>query len=384
MAAPQYRHADVVVDQMPKHPGAPCGDLISVERSLEGTLLLLCDGKGSGVQANLAAEFIASRIIQRFKKGDSVSEIMRSTVEWLNQNRSSGGLWGAFSCVHILPTGLAVCYAYDSPEPLLISGGYCYPVETRPVKRWEYLERAKIRLQPDDAVLLVSDGIAQAGLGQGIRSMPMGWTMKGVVREVNLHLQNGDTDLPRHLVNRAMKLWNDAGDDCSALLAKIRNGVMISVLTGPPSDQELDATVVQKLMAYAGFKAVCGASTARLVARETGQALALADEEPPAFSPPAYQLEGIDLATEGCVTLNQLYNILECEPEELEMNSPVSQLYEMLTLADRVTFMLGTTANPANEHISFRAQGILGRETIIPLIAARLQKMGKLVEIARY
>ena len=98
-------------------------------------------------------------------------------------------------------------------------------------------------------------------------------------------------------------------------------------------------------------------------------------------APPVSSIEGIDLVTEGLVTLNQAYNILSEDPRKYEKESGVTSLCELLLMADRVNIMVGAAYNPANENISFRQLGLLSRRNIVDLLADKLRGMGKLVVI---
>ncbi len=99
------------------------------------------------------------------------------------------------------------------------------------------------------------------------------------------------------------------------------------------------------------------------------------------LAPPRYQIEGIGLVTEGAVTLNQLYNVLDEDPSAFEEVSGVTELHALVHAADRINIWIGGAENPATTDISFRQQGILSRHKILPLLAKKLQEMGKLVVV---
>jgi hypothetical protein len=96
-------------------------------------------------------------------------------------------------------------------------------------------------------------------------------------------------------------------------------------------------------------------------------------------APPSYRIDGIDLVTEGAITLTQVYNILEEDPSRYEEWSGVTQLCDLLRDADRIHFFVGTASNPGNLSIAFQQKGILPRIRTVPLIRDRLTKAGKLV-----
>ncbi len=77
------------------------------------------------------------------------------------------------------------------------------------------------------------------------------------------------------------------------------------MFTGPPRLRELDSLAVDKLMEYPGKKVVCGGTTANIVARELGRQLTVELEYDDPEIPPCAHIEGIDLVTEGMLTLNR-------------------------------------------------------------------------------
>ena len=130
-----------------------------------------------------------------------------------------------------------------------------------------------------------------------------------------------------------------------------------------------------------GMRIVCGSSTSEIVARNLGRPVEIKTMSNAYHKPPSYYIKGIDYATEGAITLNQVYNILGEPPEKLEADSSVSDLYRFFHAADTINFLVGTAANTGHEHIVFRQMGIFPREVIVKLLAEKLKTMGKLVNI---
>ncbi|MPN18026.1 hypothetical protein SDC9_165384 [bioreactor metagenome] len=128
-----------------------------------------------------------------------------------------------------------------------------------------------------------------------------------------------------------------------------------------------------------GFKIVCGGTTANIVSKVTNKQLTVCTETVSAFTPPHYILEGVDLATEGAVTLNQLYNVMDEERILMNDDSPITQLYDYLMNSDKVIFYIGSTNSHTETDIDFIQRGIKSRKQIVPLIAEKLREIGKLV-----
>lgn len=379
-----YIHVEVETGQSPKHAGSPCGDVLTLERTARATTILLCDGIGSGVKANLAAQLCASWLGELLRGGFSLRQAFGSVVRQMNDVRQTQTVYpyAAFAVAQILGDGLATILTYESPPPVFISAGRATPLPQRTVT----IERAMIGettclVEPGEGLLLVSDGITQAGLGGGL---PHGWGVEGVYHHATEFLGRGGrlADLADSVHRKARGLWGGAaGDDCTVALAFCRQGKIVNILTGPPSNPALDHPTVRAFLAGEGAHVVCGATTASVVAAALGQKVGVEQNARSLLAPPRYAIGGVDLVTEGAVTLNQVFNVLEEDPANFEEVSGVTELCALLRDADRVNFTVGLAANPANSSISFRQRGIISRRNIIPLIADKLRAAGKLVVV---
>ena len=232
-----------------------------------------------------------------------------------------------------------------------------------------------------DGIILVSDGVSQAGLGHQYR---MGWQVQGARDFINGCLVQG-TDcgtIPDQVLGEGQgDLGLDFGDDTTCLLLLCRRARTLNILTGPPAEKGWDAEVVRQFMETKGAKVVCGSTTAELVARELSLPVSINYVSDSFHKPPSYAIEGIDLVTEGAITLNQVYNILDEQPEGLDQQSSVSDLYKLLHASDTINFFVGTAANPGHQNIVFKQMGVLPRQVIVQLLAEKLKKLGKLVNL---
>jgi hypothetical protein len=254
-------------------------------------------------------------------------------------------------------------------------------LETKPLQWGKALvTETQSRLEPGEGLLLMSDGITQAGIGTAYAD---GWGPEGVVRFVSHSLLLGHQvqDIPRLVHREATRLWRTAGDDCTAAVAYCRSGHVVSLFTGPPADERQDELAVRRFMDLPGTKVVCGGTTADLVARWLGERVQLEQDPISMVAPPRYEIAGIDLVTEGAVTLNQTYNLLDTEEAQLRENSGVTELRKLLREADCIHILYGVARNTAMDMVSFRQQGILPRDQIIPHLVDKLRAAGKLVTV---
>lgn len=374
-----YIHYEITRSQAPMKKGAPCGDVFGKDRTTLATTIILADGLGHGVMADISAQMCASRLLGLIRSGMGARSAFASVVRTMEQAKGTDMPYSAFTMARILPDGMATVLSYEAPAPILVSGRFAEVIPQRPATGMEgAASEANCRLSEGVSLLVVSDGITQAGLGRGI---PGGWGAKWVAGYVSDLRSEGAAwqDITPALLERARLLWGgENGDDCSAVLLTARPGKTVAILTGPPSDRRLDKKVLGEFMAKPGAKVVSGGSTARMLAEYLGKELTFERKSDNLYCPTRYYIEGIDLVTEGALTLNQVYNVIDEDGARLEGGS-VAELHKLLREADRVDFMVGDAVNPANDSIAFQQQGILSRKVIVPLISARLKEIGKLV-----
>jgi hypothetical protein len=245
----------------------------------------------------------------------------------------------------------------------------------------EMIGEVNCTLDYGDGIILVSDGVSQAGLGHQYR---MGWGVQGASYFINGLLVQGVNikDVPETVLAKVKSISGATyGDDTTCILLLCREARTLNILTGPPLRKSADDKAVKKFMAMRGTKAICGSTTVEMVSRVLKRPAKAKDISDGYHKPPSYELSGVDYAAEGAVTLNQAYNIVEESPDMLDPDSSVSDLCRLFHAADTINFIVGTAANKAHEGIIFRQMGIFPREVIVNLLAEKLRKMGKLVSL---
>jgi hypothetical protein len=289
--------------------------------------------------------------------------------------------FAAFSVARILNDGMATVLGYEMPAALLVSRRQAVVLpQTVSEMGGALVQESNCYLEPGDALLVMSDGITQAGLGN---RLPEGWQSQGVAQYISSRLTDGllAKEIPIEVHREARRLWIRGGDDCTAVMALCRRGQVVNVLTGPSASRGDDAQAVRRFLHAQGLKIVCGGTTAEIVARVLHQQVEVEKSPKSLIAPPRYEIQGVDLVTEGAVTLNQVYNVLDEDIRNLKEDSGVTELCALLQIADRVNIFLGGAQNAATGDISFRQRGILSRRQIIPLLAEKLRAAGKLVVV---
>lgn len=375
-------HVEIEIAQSPKKPGNPCGDLVAFERTPAATTLVLCDGLGSGIKANVAATMCASRLLEALRQGTTLRHAFANLVKNMIRVRGTELPYSCFVVIRILNDGQATVLSYDMPPPLFITSSHAelLPQRTKTVEN-ALIGESHAQLAPGDGIMVMSDGVTMSGLGLSQRS---GWRTEGVqqyLREL-LSERRPLRDLAQAVHERARELWEQVGgDDTTVAMVLCRWGKTLNIFTGPPKHKQQDRAVIQKFLLSEGWKVVAGSTTAEIVAKFLEKPLEVEQDLRSRLAPPRYYIEGIDLVTEGAITLNQVYNVLEADPKSFEEVSGVTELQHLLRQADRINFVVGAAQNPAHGDIVFQQRGLLTRTNIVPLLAEKLEKLGKLVTV---
>lgn len=362
-----------------------CGDYFLCDRTPEATVMILCDGIGSGVYANVAAITCGDRLKALLEGSFSLRAACEQVAESMHRARSEETPFAAFVAARILPGGQYTVYAYENPGPIHIHQGIARALKERYIAvKYEMIAEYSGVLEEGDMLMLCSDGVTHAGLGGGFAT---GWEIGGVVEEINAFFhQDG---VPERLLSRILHTsYNISGkvywDDTSLVLIHCRRAAELTVLTGPPINRAEDANVIRLFMEAPGQKVICGSSTTEIASRELKRPAEIVSMNLLPGHPPEYKMEGVDLICEGAVTLNQTMNLLLEDIDFTIFDTPVFRLCRMLLEADSVSFIVGCGYNPAHEDPLFRQLGVKPRQRIISRIADHLKDRGKLVSVRKF
>ncbi|MCC8190316.1 MAG: serine/threonine-protein phosphatase [Planctomycetes bacterium] len=359
-----------------------CGDaFVSKRFHNEGRLIaVLSDGLGSGVKANILASMTANMAL-RFVAADKdllrSCEVMMESLPVCQVRKIS---YATFSIVDCDQEGLIRVVEEGNPECIIMREGLPDDVPARVLTSKIFPSRhmriSETAMAAGDRIVVCSDGVTQAGIGT--MAYPLGWRREGLQNFLSETILGNPTissrELSQAVVAASMEIEPNGQplDDTSCLVMYFRQPRRLLVLSGPPYDEDRDAECASILDNFPGRKAVCGGTTANLIAREWG--CAIETELPPRGStiPPCSRMDGVDLVTEGVITLTHVARRLEAR-EISGSGDPADRLIDLLLDSDNIEFLVGTRINEAHQDPNLPVDLEI-RRNILKRIAAALSE----------
>ncbi|MDQ0286092.1 hypothetical protein J2Z49_001198 [Desulfofundulus luciae] len=330
-----------------------CGDSIEVVRTRSSTIVVLSDGLGSGVKANILSSLTTKTAATMLRMGGEIEEVIETLVQTLPTCRVRKLAYSTFSILQVMAAGRAYLVEYDNPRAFLGHGDRLREISRiRRVINDKEITEAFFDFREGDWLVLISDGVVHAGIG-GVLNRGWGWDG---VRTFLLELAARNLDATawaKELIQRCHQLYaGRPGDDTSVVVVKALVPRKVTVMIGPPMDRSADALVVEKLVRSPGVKVVCGGTTASIVARVLDRKIEVDLSTRSDRVPPVGFIAGIDLVTEGTLTVLYALEHLRQEllPEDLQKaRDGASRLAATLLWADVIHFIVGLAVNPAGD-----------------------------------
>jgi hypothetical protein len=370
--------------QVHKHGEELCGDNIAISRKPDWVTLALSDGLGSGVKANILATLTTQIAIRMLEDNLPMGEVVQTLSETLPVCAIRKVAYSTFAIAQFFSEGYARVVEFDSPHAIVLRQRKIQPVSyDERVVDGKTIHETVLNLQEGDWVVFVSDGVLNAGIGG---AYPLGWGWELAAGFLEKHAHRGLTaeELADKVAEAVSELYlGKPGDDVSIVVIKVRHKQAATVFTGPPAKGDADGQLVHRFVSRMGKLVVCGGTTAKIVAKHLGQPLEVDLSTITEDVPPIARLQGVDLVTEGILTLTQVRDMLR-EGTELKTvqyrNDGAASLLRHLLEVDHIHFIVGQAVNPAHQNPDLPHQlGI--RMTVVREIAAELRNLNREVTI---
>ncbi len=346
-----------------------CGDRVQCAISGDYVTAVLCDGMGSGVKANILATLSSKILCTMLSAGVSLKDCIETLIGSLPVCKERGVAYATFSVCHINSEGDALDL---DREKSVICGKTVYTT--------------KLDLATDDALVITSDGVEHAGIGMLLN---FGWERPQIKDYLRRAIKRGmsATAISASLASECNELYmHEPGDDTTVLGIKVRNHAPTSVLVGPPMNKEDDAAWISDFMALPGKKAVCGGTSSTIVSRYLGKEVTTSFDFPDRDIPPIGYIDGIDLTTEGVITIRRVLELSEayldsgnCEAKTFDKRDGATLLAKLLFEdSTELNFFVGQSINEAHKGLPIETTMKL---KLIDRLAENLRRMGKSVNV---
>lgn len=385
--------ADIGWKSLIKYGEQLCGDHIDIiNMSEDSSVIVLADGLGSGVKASILSTLTSKIIATMTSEGISIEECVKTIAATLPICKVRNVAYSTFTIIHLIRNEEAEIICYDNPGVIMYRNGKYMDL---PIKEMnvdgKIIHRSRIKLQENDIFIAMSDGCIHAGVGM---SLNFGWERKDIAEFMETLTEVGFTakTLSTVLTEQCLKLYGGKpGDDTTACTVRIRRRQPMNLMIGPPSDRNDCDKMVSLFLSKEGKRIVCGGTTSSIVSTYLKKPiipnLNYFDPE----IPPTATIEGIDLVTEGVITINR---VNEYAKDYLLDNESYKQwnykqdgaaliarmLFEEAT---DINFYVGKAINPAHQNpnlpINFNIKMQLVNE-----LSESLRKMGKRVKVSYF
>ncbi len=371
--------------QQAEHTGESiCGDVFLTRRIKEEgrTIIVLSDGMGSGIKANVLASLTSSMAVNftiEHREVLKTAEIIMDTLPVCSVRKIS---YSTFTIVDIEDDGFTKIVEFDNPSCLILNGEEPFDpgwevVQMESERHFgKLIKTCSFRAEKEYRIVFWTDGVIQSGMGT--LAFPFGWGHSAlidfVIKTVKNNPYTSSAKLARKVVGMAgIHDENKPKDDTSCGVIYFREPRKLLLVSGPPFDERKDLDFALKVQRFSGKKIIAGGSTAEIIARELALKFDAGMEQTDIDLPPASFVEGINLVTEGILTLGKVVKILENLQKDSKLGQgPADQIVNFFLESDRIHVINGTRINIAHQDPNLPVELEI-RRTVIKRIVRLLE-----------
>ena len=291
-----------------------------------------------------------------------------------------------------MDTNEAEIIQYDNPQVILLRDGKIteMPKTVMQIDN-KTIYSSKIKLQENDIFIAMSDGAIHAGVGM---TLNFGWDRDSIAEFAEMVYDVGFTakTLSTVILDECNKLYGyEPGDDTTICVTRIRKREPMNLMIGPPADPDDVNRMMSLFFSKEGKHIVCGGTTSQLAADFLGKSIQTSLEYLDPEIPPIAKISGVDLVTEGVITINRVLsyaqNYLEDNEKYTEWNykkdgaSLISRL--LFEEATDINFFVGRAVNPAHQNPNLPINFSI-KMRLVDELAQCLKKMGKRIKVSYF
>ncbi len=370
-----------------------CGDHVDViEQDEDTTVIVLADGLGSGVKASILSTLTSKIISKMLAEGMSLEDCVETIASTLPVCSVRNVAYSTFTIIRLVQNEEAEIIQYDNPHVILLRQGsnYDYP-KTEMLMGGKKIYKSRIKLQENDLFIAMSDGCIHAGVGMALN---FGWDRKEIIEFMETFYDVGFSakTLATILLDECNKLYgHKPGDDTTVCTVKIRKREPMNMLFGPPSNKDDENKMMSLFFSKEGKHIVCGGTTSTVVSRYLGKPIIPSINFVDPEIPPIAEIEGVDLVTEGVITVNKVVSYAKNYLADNEEYKQWSYKQDGASLICRllfdeatdINFYIGRAINPAHQNPNLPITFSIKMQLVTELTDC-LKQMGKRVKVSYF
>lgn len=364
-----------------------CGDHVEIVENDDSSIIVLADGLGSGVKASILSTLTSKIISTMLAAGLDIRDAVETIAATLPICSERKSAFSTFTIIRLVDNMHADIIQYENPSVIMLRNGvhYEFPLTTMTIGE-KTIYRSTVELADGDIFVAMSDGILYAS-EDGVLNND--WSRDKLIEFLE-PLSRAELTaklLTSIIIEETNKLYGGKPfDDATACVIKIRQRQTVNIAIGPPEDMSDNHRMMALFFAKEGKHVVCGGTTAKIAAEYLGVPVQTNLTSPDPDIPPTSVIEGVDLTTEGIITVDK---ILSYAIDYVKDNRSFEQwCYKKdgASLAARLLFedatdinmFIGHAANPAHNEmpINFNV-----KMQILKKLSKRLKEMGKRVKV---
>lgn len=388
-------HIDMAYKSLNKKNEELCGDKVEIVHTKDSHILILADGMGSGVKANILATLTSKILGTMFLNGASLDACVETVVKTLPVCQERQIAYATFSILQVFNNGEAYLVEFDNPSCIFIRDGeqVMIPQNIREIAGKE-INEYRFQVKEGDTFVLISDGAIYAGPGE-LFNLDWTWERMSNYTVKTARSARSASRLATLLSQGCNELYEGSpGDDTTVAVAHISKKKLVKLMTGPPKSPEDDEKAVKQFMEGDAYRIASGGTSSEIVARVLGREITSGPGPLNPDIPPIAHIEGIDLTTEGVLTLSHTLKLLESYIyEEVLTEAFYDKLDEdnggamiakvLIEQCTDLEIILGTAVNAAhlNPNLAFQLHA---RNQLAEHLKELMEKMEKTVTITYY
>ena len=385
--------ADIGYRSINKYGEQLCGDHIEItEPGENSSVIVLADGLGSGVKASILSTLTATIISTMMGENMELEDCVETIASTLPVCKEREVAYSTFTILRIVNNKEAEIIQYDNPKVILLRDGKNFVYDTTITNiGGKQIYKSRISLKENDIFIMMSDGCVHAGVGM---SLNFGWQRDDIINFMETFYDIGFTakTLTTILLDQCLKLYNNkCGDDTTVCTIRIREREQVNLLFGPPSHREEVNKMMNLFFSKEGKHIICGGTTSKIAAAFLKEPLIPSLDFFDPEIPPTAEIKGVDLVTEGVITINKLLSYAKNYLEDNESYSDwsfkkdgASRIARILFEdATDINFFVGRAINPSHQNPNLPINFSI-KMRLVEELSECLKKMGKKIKVSYF